>query len=128
MNRENLGWFVAGAILVMAATMGAGSGVPGVGRYQLVASRCIFPKSVDPEQKERPITYRIDTVDGSTYPLNYVEHEEWPEQLKKYPDLIPLLTRERWGFRVMEVTEAIDVATKAITEAGKRDNERRNQK
>lgn len=121
MNRENMGWFVAGALLVMVGAMGAAAGVSSVGRYQVVSSRYRLPKEIDANEKEVPITIRIDTVTGASVPLIAYGPSEH-DLVKRHPDLF-LTGPFGWGVGLMTFSEHTDFWMKATEEANRREKD-----
>ena len=65
MKRESLGWFVAGAVIVLTCTLGAMQQQGSVGRFQLFKGECTFHDG-DKGNTEVATVWRIDTVTGDT--------------------------------------------------------------
>jgi hypothetical protein len=64
MKRESLGWFVAGAMIVLTCTLGAMQQQGSVGRFQLVEGKY---QIVGKEKIVDGVSvWRIDTVTGET--------------------------------------------------------------
>ena len=65
MKRESLGWFVAGALAVLACTLGAMQQREGqVARYQLIEGQ--YDNATEGAISKRVSVFRIDTVTGAT--------------------------------------------------------------
>ena len=62
MKRESLGWFVAGAMIVLTCTLGAMQQQGGVGRFQLIEGRSQVRTKV--AIVDAVTVWRIDTVTG----------------------------------------------------------------
>lgn len=88
MTRDSLGWFVAGAMGVLACTLGAVQQQRGdVGRYQLVEGR--YQIVGNGAATEAVTVWRIDTVTGDTSRFTATteggKYREW--WTSKVPDL-----------------------------------------
>ena len=64
MKRESLGWFVAGAVIVLTCTLGAMQQQGGVGRFQLFEGRHLA--LADNTSIVFETVWRIDTETGET--------------------------------------------------------------
>ena len=65
MKRESLGWFVAGAVIVLTCTLGAMQQQGGqVGRYQLLEGS--YQMTTPKNTFDCTTVWRIDTVNGDT--------------------------------------------------------------
>lgn len=66
MKRESLGWFVAGAVIVLTCTLGAMQQQGGVGRFQIVEGtfQMTSAKEGGIGLLDVPTVWRIDTVTG----------------------------------------------------------------
>ena len=64
MKRESLGWFVAGAMIVLTCSLGAMQQGGQVGRYQLFEGNCRM--ITEKGNFDCPTVWRIDTVSGDT--------------------------------------------------------------
>jgi hypothetical protein len=62
MKRESLGWFVAGAVIVLTCTLGAMQQQGSVGRFQLVDGT--YEIIGEKGKVACPTVWRIDTVTG----------------------------------------------------------------
>lgn len=130
MNRENLGWFVAGGLVVVVATMGAADINPLIGRYQIVSSRYVPDKETDPEQKERPVTILLNTITGEAMPLTH-----WPESITNdlrenlgMAGAFFLYNPFGWGSDIETFGERMQRVDKEIKDAEAKKKETANQK
>ena len=64
MKRESLGWFVAGAMIVLTCSLGAMQQQGSVGRFQLFEGT--YQIVGEAELVDTPAVWRIDTVTGET--------------------------------------------------------------
>ena len=76
MKRESLGWFVAGAVTVLACTLGAMQQQGAVGRWQLIEGKyTIIGKNA---VTEVVTVWRIDTVTGKADTYSSVQAGDNP--------------------------------------------------
>ena len=69
MTRENAGWAVAAAVVVLAMTMGAMQTAGSVGRWQVVASQMRYRGGEGHEEATVPITFLVDTATGKVHKI-----------------------------------------------------------
>jgi len=76
MKRESLGWFVAGAVIVLACTLGAMQQQGSVGRFQLVEGKYqVVGKNT---VVDCVAVWRIDTVTGEAVKHQVVNAGDHP--------------------------------------------------